>query len=213
VDPPVRDRRADNGSAIAVDGPASPWRRHGRQPQGSNAGPYSDAYIRRYDLDGDLLWTRQWGQEGDDQVLSLAADSSGVTAVGYTNEDATGDVPSQAFIRRYDRNGNLKWSRVFGTPDSEVAWGVAADADALTVTGYTYGDLDADNKGTFDVFVRRYDRSGNAIWKRQFGTGGADLGIDVAADGKGFTVLGHTSGSLGGDPKGELDLFLRRYLR
>ena len=124
-----------------------------------------------------------------------------------------GNEPSQAFIRRYDRAGHLQWSKIFGSPDSEVAWGVAADADALTVTGYTFGDLDGDNEGSFDVFVRRYSRSGAAVWKRQFGTTQADLGIDVAADGKGFTILGHTAGALGGDPKGNLDVFVRRYTR
>ena len=178
-----------------------------------NAGPFTDAYVRRYDLAGNVLWTRQWGQQGDDQVLSLAADSTGITAVGYTHADSMGNDPSQAFIRRFDRNGHRLWSQIFGTPDSEIAWGVAADADALTVTGYTYGDLDANNKGTFDVFVRRYSRSGTVTWKRQFGTSGADLGIDVAADGKGFTVLGHTEGSLGGNAKGGLDVFVRRYRR
>ena len=40
-------------------------------------GPFSDAYLRRYDLAGNVLWTRQWGQEGDDTVLSVAADGTG----------------------------------------------------------------------------------------------------------------------------------------
>ncbi len=146
-------------------------------------------------------------------MLSLAADATGVTAVGYTHADATGNEPSQAFIRRYDRAGHLEWTKIFGSPDSEIAWGVAADADAITVTGYTFGDLDADNKGSFDVFVRRYGRNGPLKWHRQFGTGQADLGIDVAADGEGFTILGHTMGALGGDPKGNLDVFVRRYTR
>ncbi len=203
---------ADNAMAVAADG-AGVTVGGGTDGdlQGTNAGPFTDAFVRRYDLAGNLLWTRQWGKVGDDAVLSLAADGTGITAVGYTTADATGNIPSQAFIRRYDRTGHLLWSRVFGTPDSEIAWGVASDADALTVTGYTFGDLDAQNQGTFDVFVRRYDRSGHVLWKRQFGTKGADLGIDVAADGKGFTILGHTTGSLGGSPKGGLDLFVRRY--
>jgi len=102
---------------------------------------------------------------------------------------------------------------VFGTADSEIAWGVASDAGGLTVTGYTYGSLDGKNQGSFDVFVRRYSRTGSLVWRRQFGTNGADLGIDVAADSKGFTVVGHGNGSLGGSPKGELDVFVRRFLR
>ncbi|HEY3523661.1 MAG TPA: hypothetical protein VGK63_08150, partial [Candidatus Limnocylindrales bacterium] len=177
------------------------------------AGPFGDAFIRRYDLSGKVLWTRQWGQEGSDAVLSLAADKTGVTAVGFTHADPYGEESSQAFIRRYDRAGRLAWSHIFGTADSEIAWGVTKDADGLTVTGYTYGSLDGTNKGTFDVFVRRYSRTGSLVWRKQFGTTGADLGIDVAADGKGFSVLGHTNGSLASANEGELDLFVRRFSR
>lgn len=202
----------DSGNAVAID---SAGFTIGGGTDGNlartNAGPFTDAFIRRYDLSGHVLWTRQWGQEGDDTVLSLAADGSGITAAGYTHADAYGEQPSQAFIRRYDRTGRLLWSRIFGTANAEIAWGVASDSAGLTVTGYTFGALDGTYRGSFDVFVRRYDRAGNRIWRTQFGTSGADLGIDVAADGTGFTILGHTNGSLAGTNKGELDIFVRRY--
>jgi hypothetical protein len=205
---------ADTADAVAIDGA-------GFTVAGGtdgdlakkNAGPFTDMYVRRFDATGKALWTRQWGQKGDDQALSIAADGTGVTAVGYTHADAFGNASSQAFIRRWDRTGTLVFARIFGSVDSEIAWGVAADNAAITVTGYTYGSMDAQNKGTFDVFVRRYDRAGNVVWKRQFGTGQADLGIDVAADSTGFTILGHTQGNIAASPKGELDIFVRRYTR
>lgn len=180
-----------------------------------NPGPVSDAYIRRFDPDGNALWTRQWGQEGSDAVTSLAADPTGITAVGLTRNSASEDdlLPSEAFILRYDLAGTLLWSEIFGSPDSTLAHGVAADAAALTVTGLTWGSLDGPNEGEFDVFVRRYDRAGTISWAAQFGTLGPDVGMDVAADAAGFTVVGHTNGSLGGPAQGELDLFVRRYQR
>ena len=206
--------KGDSASAVAIDAKGFTV---GGGTDGDlardNAGPFTDAYLRRYSPAGKVQWTRQWGQKGDDQVLSMAADGSGITSVGYTHKDAQGNEPSQAFIRRHDRSGKLVFSRIFGSPDSEIAWGVAADSKGLTVTGYTFGDLDANNKGSFDVFVRRYSRIGAVTWARQFGTTGADLGIDVAADSDGFAVLGHTNGDLARDGKGELDLFVRRYDR
>ena len=148
-------------------------------------------------------------------MASLAADATGITAVGRTLNSAYMDEmePSQAFILRYDLAGELLWSEIFGSADEDVASSVAADSAALTVTGHTYGSLDGPNEGTFDVFVRRYDRAGNVIWATQFGTSAAELGTGVAADATGFTILGHTNGSLGGAGNGELDLFLRRYSR
>lgn len=204
----------DTADAVAIDGAGFTV---GGGTDGDlakkNAGPYTDTYVRRFSAAGAVRWTRQWGQEGDDQVLSIAGDGTGVTAVGYTHADQYGNQPSQAFIRRYDRTGALVFSKLFGSPDSEIAWGVAADAAGITVTGYTYGSLDAQNKGSFDVFVRRYSRSGAVTWKQQFGSKGADLAMDVAADSTGFTIVGHTNGQVAAAPKGELDIFVRRYTR
>jgi hypothetical protein len=205
--------RAEFGSAVAAD---SAGITVGGGTDGDlvhpNAGPYSDAFIRRYDRQGQILWTRQFGQAGDDNVNSLAADATGITAVGYTYETPTEESISQAFIRRYDRQGKLLWSRIFGTEDSEIAWGVAQDPEALTVTGYTFGSLDAPSKGSFDVFVRRYSRTGSLLSRRQFGTQDAELGIDVAANAAGFAILGHTNGTFGGPNAGDLDVFVRRYV-
>lgn len=205
---------ADAARAVAIDGGGFTV---GGGTDGdlthANAGPFTDTFLRRYSATGAVRWTRQWGRTGDDEVLSIAADATGITSVGYTHADAMGNKPSQAFIRRHDRTGKLLWSRIFGTANAEIAWGVAADSGALTVTGYTTGALDGKHRGSFDVFVRRYDRAGNVDWARQFGTTGADIGIDVAADSAGFVVAGHTNGALVGDARGELDLFLRRFDR
>jgi hypothetical protein len=209
-------RRGVFANAVAIDpGGFTVGGSTGGDLAAPNPGPVSDAFIRRFDPDGNVLWTRQWGQEGSDAVTSLAADATGITAVGLTRNSAYEEdlLPSEAFILRYDLGGTLLWFEIFGSPDSTVAHGVAADAAALTVTGLTWGSLDGPNEGDLDVFVRRYDRAGKVTWRTQFGTSGPDVGMDVAADATGFTTVGHTSGSLGGAAQGELDLFVRRYSR
>ncbi len=116
--------RADFGSAVSADA-------HGitvaggtdGNLAGQNAGPFTDAFIRRYSRSGQVRWTRQFGKAGDDQALSLAGDGTGISAVGYTRSQPTTDVTSQAFIRRYDHAGALVWKRVFSTIE-EIAWGV-----------------------------------------------------------------------------------------
>ena len=40
-----------------------------------------DAFVRKYDADGDEVWTRQFGSTGVDQVLGIAADETGVVVV------------------------------------------------------------------------------------------------------------------------------------
>ena len=94
---------------------------------GKNAGPFTDMFVRRYNAAGNVVWTRQWGQKGDDQVLSIAADCDRRHRRRLHPRRPEGNESSQAFIRRYDRDGAPAWSKIFGSPDSEVAWGVAAD--------------------------------------------------------------------------------------
>ena len=209
-------RHGVNANAVAIDTAGfTVGGSTGGDLAAPNPGPVSDAFVRRYDPDGNVLWTRQWGQEGSEAVMSLAADATGITAVGLTSNSPYMEdlLPAQAFIRRYDLAGTLLWSEIFGSPDEDVAHGVAADAAGLTVTGHTYGSLDGPSKGASDVFVRRYDRAGKVSWATQFGTTGADLGMDVAADATGFTVVGHTNGAIGAPSEGEFDLFVRRYTR
>jgi hypothetical protein len=40
-----------------------------------------------------------------------------------------------------------------------------------------------------------------------------DIAMGVAADSTGFTIVGHTQGHLAAAPKGDLDVFVRRYKR
>jgi hypothetical protein len=180
---------------------------------GYNAGYYKDAYILRFDRNGNRLWGRQFGQVGDDWVNDLAIDSTGITVGGATREKATFEGNFNGFIRRYDFKGTLKWSRIFGTASDDLVYGVAPDAGGLTVAGYTMGALDGTHRGSYDAFVRRYDRNGNLTFRNQFGTSAPDLGMDVAAYGNGFAVLGHTLGSVGGANKGDADAFIRKFTR
>lgn len=204
--------RADFGSAVSsdADGITVAGGTDGNLAA-QNAGPFTDAFVRRYSRSGHLRWTRQFGQAGDDQVHSVVGDATGIYAVGYTRSEPTLDVTAQGFIRRYDHGGALVWKRIFGTAEEELAYGVTQDHGGLTVTGYTQGSLDGQNQGSYDAFVRRYSRSGSFLWGAQIGTVNAEIALGVAAGTGGFAVLGHTNGSLQGSNHGDLDIFVRKY--
>lgn len=178
------------------------------------AGPVGDAFVRRYDRAGHVVWTRQFGQRGDDWVSGIATDRLGITVVGPTRARAGWNSLFDGFIRRYDFEGKLRWRRVFGLEGvTDLAYDVTQDGTGLTVTGYTFGPLDGKHRGGFDVFVRRYDRAGSLVWRAQFGTRASEIGMGVAAYGRSFVVVGHTQGSLAAPNQGEEDVFIRRYVR
>jgi uncharacterized protein (TIGR03437 family) len=188
--------------------------------QGANAGG-SDAFIRKYDPDGNVLWTRQFGGSGgaDDRATAAAVDSTGL----YVGGSVAGALPGQAgsgvnldaFVRKYDFAGNETWTRQFGTIDLERTYGVALHASGVYVTGETGGAL-ATQVGGLDYFVRKLDASGNTVWTRQFGTSttdGGGYGGAVAVNDSGVYIVGHTTGTFPGQNKvgGLWDDFIQKY--
>lgn len=148
---------------------------------------------------GTLLWSRQFGNHGDlMSVGGVSADASGVYVVGAT----WGTLPGQttagradAFVRRYSLAGDLVWTRQFGTSRIDAAHEVSLGGGGVFVVGTTNDGLGGRNAGLDDVFVRRYDLAGDALWTTQFGTPEDDFPHDIAADAVGPFVVGTTSGS------------------
>jgi hypothetical protein len=188
------------------------------QTQGSLAGQRGDgdAFIRRYDAAGTLLWTRQFGSTEEDAARGVAVDAAGnAYVVGTTDGSLQGTSQGLAdvFIRKYSPNGNVLWTSQFGTTTVDFGMAVAVDAAGnAVVAGYTDGALRGTNAGHADAFIRKFDPTGKVLWTRQFGTDLSDFASAVAVDGTGaIIVAGSTYGSLKGTKAGDGDAFVRKY--
>jgi hypothetical protein len=166
---------------------------------------FSDAFVRKYDFNGDHVWTRQFGSDDADVAAGVA---------GYTFGALEGDDPGtpDAYLRKFDPGGGVLWTRQFGSTGSDLPFGLAVDADDdLVVAGYTDGAFDGwSTTGGLDAWVVKYDIDGVFIWSRQFGTSSDDyvLGVAVGPGGR-IYVAGHTEGALVGNAFGERDAFVR----
>ncbi|MBM3775453.1 MAG: hypothetical protein FJW37_09860, partial [Acidobacteria bacterium] len=167
---------------------------------GQTAGGSYDAFVRKYDLAGNELWTRQFGTSGIEQALGAAVDATGVYIAGYTSGTLAGQTsaggPYDAFLAKYDLNGNPLWMRQFGSAGIDTAYAVSAAGGAIYVAGDTTDALAGPGSylGGYDAFVRKYDSGGAAGWTRQFGTGGTDSARRIAADASGFYLAGSRNG-------------------
>ena len=173
-------------------------------------------FLRKYDLDGNEQWTRQFGTTSEDRGLGPVVDTSGVYLTGYTYGALPGYAnagPRDAFVRKYDLDGNELWTRQFGTTGEDMGIEVAVDTGGLYLTGGTMGALPGQSSaGEWDVLVRKYDLNGNEQWTRQFGSISEDWGPGVAVDTGGLYVTGYTAGALPGQSSaGGLDAWVRRY--
>lgn len=112
---------------------------------------------------------------------------------------------------------DFDWISQFGTPDSDVAGGAAADSSGVYVAGSTIGVFPGQSAaGGIDVYLRKYSFTGSVLWTRQFGTPSDDDTIGpsgaVGTDNTGVYIGGTTDGSLPGQTTaGRSDAFVRKY--
>jgi len=182
----------DHATAVAVDGEA-----YVVGSFDATGGP--DAFARKFDSDGNVVWTRQFGTSNFDRGLGVAVHSSGVYVVGETYRTFPGQVNPggfDAFVRKYDVFGNELWTRQFGFPvtvpfiPADHATAVFVDASGVYVAGWT----ETNNR---DAFVAKYGHSGTLIWLDRFGTNEAnvhDLATGIAGDASGIYVVGVLAG-------------------
>ena len=183
----------------------------------TNAG-LQDVYVRSYDSDGNLQWTRQFGTPGMDQTTggTLRAHGNGVIVAGFVRGALAGHTwagNNDAFVRAYDQKGEAQWTLQFGTPENEAVRSVAiADDGSIFISGQTRGQLtDRPNEGLADAYAARLNPDGTIRWLRQFGTSGTDEAIGLAVSDDAIYVTGTTAGALPGNINaGDSDNFVAR---
>ncbi|MEZ6072272.1 MAG: SBBP repeat-containing protein [Pirellulales bacterium] len=181
----------------------------------SNAGLY-DGFLAKYDDNGVLQWSRQFGTVDNDAPTSISTDGLGnIYVAGQTEGSLDGPNAGDfdAFLRKYNADGVLQWGRQFGTDETENQLRVSADdLGNVFITGVTKADLNGPHVGGDDVFLRNYNSDGIFQWGLQFGTNDIDLVRGISADDQGNVyVTGNTNGSLDGNNVEYDDVFLRKY--
>ena len=175
-----------------------------------------DACVIKLDLDGNVVWIRQFGSAAYDKAHALACDGDGVYVAGRAgsalpNQSHNGSA--DVYVRRYTADGDEVWTEQFGTATADVAYGIAVDATGIYVAGKVSGALPGQQHwGGSDCFLRKLDTSGTEEWTSQFGTFGMEEAFGVAVHHKQVYVVGITSGSLSALPAwGAGDAFVRHF--
>ncbi|WP_061231429.1 SBBP repeat-containing protein [Leptospira interrogans] len=171
---------------------------------------------------GTRQWTRLLGVAGAfTTAYGITSDSLGnVYTTGMTSGNLDGQALSgtqDLFVTKYDGNGNKQWTRLLGVAGIQTsARGITSDnLGNVYTTGTTFGNLDGQAlSGTQDLFVTKYDGSGNKQWTRLLGVAGATtqangISRDIFNN---LHVSGYTLGNLDGQAlSGIQDLFVTKY--
>ena len=178
---------------------------------------YRSALLRKYDSNGIKQWTRVVSGDSDDYNQALAVDGSGDIYIGGWTHSYTFDgiathpnSNNDSFITKFNSSGDKIRTIIFGTHlDTELNGITTDNFGNVYATGRTEGDLfgqpNHGEVGTMDIFLSKFDSSGNHLMTRLFGGENIELneeweeGTAVTVDSSGdIFIVGHTSDDFNG---------------
>lgn len=177
-----------------------------------------DFWVTKYDTDGNRQWFTEFGSSAFDEPYSVTVSTDGsVYAGGWSLGDFAGPNANvglyDAALAKLNNQGEVEWTRQFGTSDYEWTWGVDTDSQGnLYATGWTLGDLAGENAGSYDAWLTKFDSLGNQKWIKQFGSSGDDQAFDIHIDAfDNIFLTGYTNSNLGGANAGSFDSWVAKY--
>lgn len=167
-----------------------------------------DIFISKFDIAGNFLWAVNLGGTSDDVGYSIAADATAdgdIYVAGWFADTADFDPDTSnfllsssgstdIFITKLSQSGSFIWAKAMGSDGLDGANSLAvnpAGGEGLFVAGYFSGSVDFDpnegelvmtaNGGT-DMFISKFEASGNMSWIRTTGGSEGDIAYAIAFD-------------------------------
>jgi hypothetical protein len=183
----------------------------------------NNSFIAKYNADGSLAWAGALtGSDVYSAGIALDA-SNNVYVTGYyqgtCDFDPGAAVANQTnagaydiFVAKYSSTGTYTWAKKIGGDGYEQSVGIAVDASSnIYITGYfgtTTLDFDPSANtanltrlGGTDMFMAKYDASGNYVWANNIGGAGnpnvRSIVLDASAN---IHVAGTITGTADFDP-------------
>jgi hypothetical protein len=184
---------------------------------------YFDAFVSKFDSEGEFEWARTWGGTYRDEGCAVAVDSSGSVYItgrfwyifdfdpGPGVDEHSSNGYFDAFLSKLDSEGDFQWVRTWGAESNDEGYGVAVDGSgSVYVTGRFQDTVDFDpgpgvdehtSNGAIDVFLSKFDSEGGFQWARTWGGIFVEIGLGVAVDSSGGVyVPGWFEGIVDFDP-------------
>ncbi|MGB3760181.1 MAG: SBBP repeat-containing protein [Rivularia sp. (in: cyanobacteria)] len=140
-----------------------------------DGGENGDAYLAKLDTKGDVLWVKDFDNQNNDrndvEVEGIAVDDMGNTyvtgyyesesmSVGdfmlYSEDDEDGEGEN-AFITKFDSNGEVKWTQNLGGTNTDTISDIAVNDGKIYIAGEFYTEATFGNKSLkTNNFVERF---------------------------------------------------------
>jgi gliding motility-associated-like protein len=165
---------------------------------------YSDIYVSKSNSNGLFLWTKVFGGAQADRGYDIAIDALGnIYVTGYYQGSATfgsttltsSGNSQDIFVLKLDNAGNVLWVKSEGGAEGDTGYGITFDnLGNVIVTGQFKGVAQIGlnnfssaidpNSGlpAYDMFISKYDATGNDLWSIQGIAKYDDRGLAVKTD-------------------------------
>ncbi|MDO9512401.1 MAG: immunoglobulin domain-containing protein, partial [Bacteroidales bacterium] len=161
-----------------------------------NANGNTDAFLAKYDNNGNFQWVKNYGGFFDDAGNSIFTDEGGYSWVtgsfqGISTFGANTLISrggDDVYLAKFDNLGAMQWVQQAGGTSEDFGHQVMVDiSEHAIITGRfqgtaTFGSTNIVSSGNNDIFMAKYNTLGNLLWVRKAGGIGNDLGRDVTID-------------------------------
>lgn len=173
-----------------------------------------DATLALFDLDGQQIWSTYFGSDGWDVGLSIAfTPNDEMVFCGWTSsvnniasagghQTAYGGGSADAFLAKFDLNGNRLWATYYGgsnddygdivgvSPAGDIFFGgPCSSPDNMS----TPGAFQPIFGGGYDAFWAKFTPIGTRVWGTYYGGSDNDTGYGIAFRGSDIYFSGFTS--------------------
>lgn len=179
-----------------------------------------DVFIAKYDTNGNFIWAKRIGGNGNDEGEGLFIDlydniyitGCFSSTVRFGDKYLTSAYRSDIFFVKIDKNGKYILAKSLkGRTFDDKGLSISVDKKGnIYITGYFFGtvDFDPDEKehnltssGYNDIFIAKYDSKGKYIWAKKIGGKDWDAGHSIYIDDSGnIYITGSFQGTVDFDP-------------
>lgn len=163
----------------------------------SNPSGKSDVLLMKMNVNGDFIWSKQYGGSDDDFGYDLeeklALDGYVVVGSSVSFAEPT-QALTNAFVFQTNTVGTENGKITYGGTNNDIAYEVEPVSDGYLICGETQSN----GSGDKDVYLFKVGLNiFNLNFEKYFGGGGIDIGNAITSTSNGNYLIGATTNSLG----------------
>ena len=145
---------------------------------GSYGAGGNDIWLIKTTPEGDTLWTRTYGEIGEDMAFVVKQTEDGGFIIAGASESFGSNGMLDGCLIKMDELGNQEWVKAYGTTHDDYFYSLEITDDG----GYILaGERDAYPEGDSDVWIVKTDSTGEFQWEKIYGSN--------AEDDRGYSII------------------------